>query len=138
MPVIDIPDSTLARAATQVIHDTESEMLFAYSMRVYLWGAVIGLRRALSFDPEMLYIAAMFHDVGLTDRYRDSQLRFEVDGAHAARSFLRSHGIAESNVERVWLAIALHTTPGVPEHLHPEIALLQAGAGIDVAGRGFQ
>lgn len=137
MPFIDIPDSALACAATQLIRDTESEMLFAHSVRVYLWGAMIGRRRALSFDPEMLYIAAMFHDVGLTDRYRDSQLRFEVDGAHAARDFLRSHGIAEADVERVWLAIALHTTPGIPEHLHPEIALVQAGAGMDVAGRGY-
>ncbi|WP_342051406.1 MULTISPECIES: HD domain-containing protein [unclassified Cupriavidus] len=137
MPVIDIPDSALAKAANQLIRDTESEMLFAHSVRVYLWGAMIGSRRALSFDSEMLYIAAMFHDVGLTARYRDSQLRFEVDGAHAARDFLRSQGIPEADVERVWLAIALHTTPGIPEHLHPEIALLQAGAGMDVAGRGY-
>ncbi|QET05413.1 HD domain-containing protein [Cupriavidus pauculus] len=138
MPVIDIPDSALVKAANQLIRDTESEMLFAHSVRVYLWGAMIGSRRALSFDSEMLYIAAMFHDVGLTARYRDSQLRFEVDGAHAARDFLRSHGIPEADVERVWLAIALHTTPGIPEHLHPEIALLQAGAGMDVAGRGYE
>lgn len=137
MPVIDIPDSALAKAANQLIRDTESEMLFAHSVRVYLWGAMIGSRRALSFDSEMLYIAAMFHDVGLAARYRDSQLRFEVDGAHAARDFLRSQGIPEADVERVWLAIALHTTPGIPEHLHPEIALLQAGAGMDVAGRGY-
>ncbi|QET03971.1 HD domain-containing protein (plasmid) [Cupriavidus pauculus] len=137
MSVIDIPDSALARAATQLIRDTESEMLFAHSVRVYLWGAMIGRRRAQSFDLEMLYIAAMFHDIGLTDQYRDSELRFEVDGAHAARDFLRSHGIAEADVERVWLAIALHTTPGIPEHLHPEIALVQAGAGMDVAGRGY-
>src|SRR5262245_29018865 len=70
-------------------------------------------------------------------RYRGSQLRFEVDGANAARDFLRSHGISERDIEKVWTAIALHTTPGIPEHMHPEIALVQAGAGMDVVGRGY-
>lgn len=79
----------------------------------------------------------MFHDVGLTSTYRESQLRFEVDGANAARDFLRSHRISEQDVDRVWTAVALHTTPGIPEHMHGELALLQAGAGMDVAGRGF-
>jgi len=133
----EIPKSALARAATELIRDTESDMLFAHSVRVYLWAAMSGKRRGLRFDPELLYIAAMFHDLGLTPQYKDSQLRFEVDGANAARDFLRSHGIAEAEVDRVWLAIALHTTPGIPEHMHPEIALVQSGAGMDVAGRGF-
>lgn len=133
----EIPKSALARAATELIRDTESDMLFAHSVRVYLWAAMSGKRRAMRFDPELLYIAAMFHDLGLTPQYKDSQLRFEIDGANAARDFLRSHGIAEAEVDRVWLAIALHTTPGIPEHMHPEIALVQSGAGMDVAGRGF-
>jgi len=133
----EIPKSALARAATELIRDTESDILFAHSVRVYLWAAMSGKRRGLRFDPELLYIAAMFHDLGLTPQYKDSQLRFEVDGANAARDFLRSHGIAEAEVDRVWLAIALHTTPGIPEHMHPEIALVQSGAGMDVAGRGF-
>src|SRR5437868_12104447 len=79
----------------------------------------------------------MFHDIGLTSGFRESRLRFEVDGANAARDFLRSHGISESDIETVWAAIALHTTPGIPEHMRPEIALVQAGAGMDVAGRGY-
>jgi hypothetical protein len=132
-----IPDSKLAREVTQFIRDTESELLFRHSSRVYLWGALIAERRGLEFDPELLYAASMFHDVGLTDRYSTSPLRFEVDGANAARDFLRSRGIAEQGVEQVWLAIALHTTPGVPEHMQPEIALVQAGAGMDVTGRGY-
>jgi hypothetical protein len=80
----------------------------------------------------------MFHDIGLTQAYGKSQLRFEVDGANAARDFLRSHGVSEGDVEKVWMAVALHTTPGIPEHMHPEIALVQTGAGMDVAGRGFE
>jgi len=135
---VGIPDSALARAATQLIRDTESDLLFHHSARVYFWGALTGKRKGLIFDPELLYIAAMFHDIGLTAAYSESKLRFEVDGANAARDFLKGHGISEADVERVWAAIALHTTPGIPEHMHPEIALVQAGAGMDVVGRGYE
>ena len=138
IPSVKIPDSKLAREVTQLIRDTESELLFSHSIRVYFWGALAGKRKGLVFDPELLYVAAMFHDLGLTSVFRESQLRFEVDGANAARDFLRGHNISESDMEKVWTAVALHTTPGIPEHMHPEIALLQAGAGMDVAGRGFE
>jgi hypothetical protein len=134
---VAIPDGKLARDATQLIRDTESELLFHHSARVYCWGALTGKRMGLTFDPELLYVASMFHDIGLTAHYETSQRRFEVDGANAARDFLRSHGISESDIETVWNAVALHTTPGVPEFMRPEIALLQAGAGMDVAGRGY-
>jgi HD superfamily phosphodiesterase len=127
----------MAREVTQLVRDTESDLLFHHSTRVYFWGALAGKRKGLVFDPELLYVAAMFHDIGLTTRYRESQLRFEVDGANAAREFLQSHGIPEPDVERVWAAVALHTTPGIPEHMHPEIALVQAGAAMDVVGRGY-
>jgi hypothetical protein len=142
VPVPEIPcapDSKLAHAVTAFIRDTEGDLLFHHSTRVYLWAALAGERKGLTFEPELLYAAAMFHDLGLTDSYRDSQLRFEVDGANAARDFLLSHGVPEDDVETVWLAVALHTTPGVPEHMRrPEIALVQSGAGMDVAGRGFE
>ncbi|AXF05491.1 HD domain-containing protein [Paraburkholderia hospita] len=132
-----VPDSKLAREVTQLIRDTESELLFNHSVRVYLWGALLGKQKNLSFDPELLYVAALFHDIGLTSTYRESQLRFEVDGANAARDFLRSHHISQEDIDKVWTAVALHTTPGIPEHMHGEVALVQAGAGMDVAGRGF-
>src|ERR1700755_309256 len=134
---IRIPDSKLAREAAQFIRDTESEFLFEHSTRVYLWGALAGKRRGLSFDPELFYTAAMFHDVGLTADYRESRLRFEVDGANAASDFLRSHGIAEADIEKVWLAIALHTTPGISAHLHPIVALTAEGVMMDIVGLGY-
>jgi hypothetical protein len=135
---VAIPNSQLARDITQFVRDTESEMLFQHSCRVYLWGAIMGRRRQLAFDPELLYAAARFHDIGITPQYHGSQLRFEVDGANAARAFLRGRGIAESDIGKVWLAIALHTTPGIPEHMDPEISLVQAGAGMDMTGRGYE
>jgi HD domain len=138
LPDVVIPDSQLAREVAQLIRDTESDLLFNHSTRVYLWGALLGKRKNVAFDPELLYVAAMFHDIGLTSAYRDSEHRFEVDGANAARDFMRSHHVDEADVAKVWTAVALHTTPGIPEHMHGEIALVQAGAGMDVAGRGFE
>ena len=134
---VRIPDSRLAREITRFVRDSESELLFRHSTRVYFWGALAGRRRGITFDPELLYAAAMFHDIGLTPLFRASHLRFEVDGANAARSFLKSYGIPQEDLETVWLAIALHTTPGIAEFMDPEIALVQSGAGMDVVGRGF-
>lgn len=134
---VRIPDSKIAREVTELIRNTESDLLFHHSVRVYFWGALTAKRMGLVFDPELLYAASMFHDIGLTAHYQHSHLRFEVDGANAARDFLRSHNISESDIETVWNAVALHTTPGIPQFMRPEIALVQAGAGMDVAGRGY-
>lgn len=134
---VRIPDSRLAREATQFIRDTESDFLFQHSTRVYFWGALAGKRRDLTFDPELFYTAALFHDVGLTAGFGESRLRFEVDGANAARDFLRGHGIAEADIEKVWLAIALHTTPGISTHLHPIAALTAEGVMMDLVGLGY-
>src|ERR1700716_628912 len=134
---IRVPDSSLARAITQLVRDTESALLFHHSSRVYYWGALAGKRRALRFDPELLYAGAMFHDMGLTDQHSSADVRFEVDGANAARDFLRSHSIAQQDIETVWTAIALHTTPGIPQHMHPVVALVTAGVEMDVLGLGY-
>jgi hypothetical protein len=85
---------------------------------------------------ELLYAGAMFHDLGLTPRYRTSTLRFEVDGANAAREFLLQRGVDKADADKVWLGIALHTTPGIPEFLAPEVALVTAGVETDVLGIG--
>jgi len=132
-----IPDSKLAREVTELVRDTESALLFHHSSRVYYWGALTGKRRGLRFDPELLYAGAMFHDMGLTTAHASADDRFEVDGANAARDFLQSHGIPERDIETVWTAIALHTTPGIPQHMHPVIALVTAGVEMDVLGIAF-
>ncbi len=135
---ISVPDSKLARAATELVRDTESPLLFHHSSRVYYFGALAGKRRGLSFDPELLYIGAMFHDMGLTHQHSSPHERFEVDGANTARDFLRSYGVDETDVETVWTAIALHTTPGIPQHMHPVIALVTAGVEMDVLGIDYE
>jgi hypothetical protein len=133
---IAIPDTQLVRDTTEYIRDVEDDLLFNHSRRVFLFGALQGRRLGLEPDLELLYVGAMFHDIGLTANFRDSMLRFEVDGANAAEKFLRNQGFDDAAVRKVWLAIALHTTPGVPEFLDPEIALVNAGVKTDVVGIG--
>lgn len=137
LPSIDgitIPDSQLAREVTELVRDTTSPLLFHHSSRVYYFGALAGKHRGLRFDPELLYTGAMFHDMGLTHKHSSPHERFEVDGANAARDFLRSRNIAQADIDTVWTAIALHTTPGIPQHMHPVVALVTAGVEMDVLG----
>ncbi|AGB23156.1 HD-GYP domain-containing protein [Mycobacterium sp. JS623] len=133
---IAIPDTQLVRDTTEYIRDVEDDLLFNHSRRVFLFGALQGRRRGLDPDLELLYVGAMFHDIGLTEAFRDSTVRFEVDGANAAEKFLRNQGLDDATVRKVWLSIALHTTPGIPEFLDPEIALVTAGVETDVLGIG--
>ncbi|MFF7779287.1 HD domain-containing protein [Streptomyces tanashiensis] len=136
-PMTLVPDSKLATAATALVRDTTSELIYHHSRRVYLFGALTGRARGLAFDPELLYVGAMFHDLGLGEEHRSGGRRFEVDGAEEAAAFLRAQGADEDAVRRVWTAIALHTTPGIPEFMEPEVALVTAGVEYDVLGIGY-
>ncbi|HAE50501.1 MAG: phosphohydrolase [Tistrella sp.] len=134
---IRIPDSALARQCDQLVRDTESDLLYHHSNRVFLFGALTGRRKKLPVDHELLYVGAMFHDMGLQPPYASATERFEVDGANAARDFLRGHHIDEGDIDDVWDAIALHTTPGIPQHKRPVVALVTAGVEADVLGIGY-
>src|SRR3984893_4515419 len=131
---VAIPDSHLAREITDLVRDTATPLLFHHSSRVYYFGALAGKHRGLKFDPELLYAGAMFHDMGLTPRHSSPNERFEVDGANAARDFLREHGISEAEIDTVWTAIALPTPPGIPQYMPPVVALVTAGVEMDVLG----
>jgi len=135
---IAVPDSALAREITELVRDTENDLLYHHSRRVYFFAALTGEAKALRYDPELLYAAAMFHDMGLTPAHSSKDRRFEVDGADTARAFLRGKGVSEAEIDTVWTAIALHTTPNIPQYMKPEIALLTAGVEMDVLGMGFE
>jgi hypothetical protein len=134
---IAVPDSTLTREATEFVHDVSTQLLFDHSRRVFLWGSLQGEKLGLDYDPELLYVGAMFHDVGLVEGHRSEHERFEIDGANAARSFLERHGLPEERVMTVWESIALHTTPEVPRYKQPEVQLVTLGVEYDVLGLHF-
>jgi HD domain len=134
---IAIPDSTITREATDFVHDVSTPLLFHHSRRVFLWGSLHGAKLVLDYDPELFYVAAMFHDIGLVAGHRSEHERFEIDGANAARTFLERHGLPEDRLLTVWDAIALHTTAQIPEYKAPEVRLVRWGVEYDVAGRNF-
>jgi hypothetical protein len=134
---VSVPETKLAREATELVRDCTTDLVYHHSRRIFWFGSLQGRNRGLSFDPELLYIGAMFHDLGLNKQFHGSGRRFEVDSADEARRFLHGHGAAEDSIRRVWTAIALHTTPGVPEYMEPEVALVTAGVELDVLGIGY-
>ena len=134
---VTVPDTKVAREATELVRESTTDLVYDHSRRVYWFGSLQGRNRGLSFDPELLYIGAMFHDLGLNEQFRNSGRRFEVDSADEARRFLQGHGVPEDSIRRVWTAIALHTTPGIPEFMEPEVSLVTAGVEYDVLGIGY-
>lgn len=134
---IEVPASSLMRDVTELLQSSATPLIYHHSRRVYFWGALRGRRRGMAYDPELLYAGALFHDLGLTDRFTDSDRRFEIDGADEARRVLLEHGVPSGRAHLVWEAIALHTTPEIPWHMAPEIALVTAGVELDVLGCGY-
>lgn len=135
---IKIPDSVIAMQATELLLEHGTEFLYNHSLRAFLFASLAGQRQALPYDKELLYISSVFHDLGLTPHYSSPDKRFEVDGANAARDFLKGHGLSGETLRLVWDAVALHITPGIAEHKEAEVALLNYGVALDVVGRGYE
>ncbi|RQO73914.1 phosphohydrolase [Pedobacter sp. KBW06] len=135
---ISIPDSSIASQATELLLTHGTEFIYNHSLRVFLFASLNGKRNQISYDAELLYVSAVFHDLGLVPHYSSADKRFEVDGANAARDFLKSHGLPAAAQQLVWDTIALHTTIGIAEHKESEVALLYSGVGLDVMGEGYE
>jgi hypothetical protein len=131
---IRVPDSRLANDVTELIRDTTNSLIFHHSRRVFLFGSLQARRLRIQPDPELLYVAALFHDTGLVERYRGVDQRFELDSAKTARAFLESRGFPAAKADTVWTAIALHTTPEIPYQMSPVVAATTAGVETDVLG----
>jgi hypothetical protein len=133
---VRIVDSAAAKRATDLARESSPEFLFNHAMRTYLFGALTGQSQALRFDYELLYLASILHDIGLTEKFMGS-LPFEIQGAQAASDFLKQQGLSESQREVVWDGIALHSSI-VGDFKRPEVSLVGAGAGCDVVGPDFK
>jgi hypothetical protein len=129
--VIEIPDSRLCHVASDYARRVSEASLFHHVMRTYAFGVAVAARRGIAYDRELFFIAAVLHDIGLTDEVPAKQ-RYEIEGADAAKELLACEGMADADVDLVWDAIALHTTLGVPQRKRPEVALVQLGAAVDV------
>jgi hypothetical protein len=126
------PDSSLARDAQEAAEDLLSPVLRNHSHRAYAWAAAIAARRGISFERELLYLAAMLHDTGLPSPV--PHVDFTVRSAALAREFADRHGVSADRREVITNAIAMHHSPGVGLDAGPEAFLMSAGAAVDVFG----
>ena len=134
---VEVPDTAAVAESTRLVSETISPLLYHHSRRVYLFGQIHARRLGMTPDPELLYLAAIFHDTGLVTPFSDAEQRFEVDGADHGRKFLLERGFSTAAADTVWTAIALHTTPGIPGRMGPEIAATHLGVMTDVLGLGL-
>ena len=134
---VEVPDTAAVAEATRLVQETTSPLIYHHSRRVFFFGQIHAHRLGVKPDPELLYLAAMFHDTGLMTPFSDAEQRFEVDGADHGRKFLLDRGFSTAAAETVWTAIALHTTPGIPDRMGPEIATTYLGVLTDVLGFGL-
>jgi hypothetical protein len=129
---IQLPDSTIIRKAMRLAQSACPPYLFNHSIRTFLLGALVGRARGQHFDEEILLLACILHDLGLTDRYQ-GDLPFEIQGAQAARQFLQENAYSENKIQIVWDGIAMHPL-AIGQFKQPEISLVGEGAGADVLG----
>ncbi|WP_410812171.1 HD domain-containing protein [Micromonospora sp. 067-2] len=134
---LEIPETAAVAEATRHIRETTTPLIYHHSRRVFFFGLIHAHKLGVEPDPELLYLAAMFHDTGLLTPFSDVEQRFEVDGAEHARTFLLDRGFSTAAADTVWTAIALHTTPGIPDRMAPEIATTYLGVLTDVLGLGL-
>lgn len=134
---VEVPDTKAVAEATRLVTEMVNPLLFHHSRRVFLLGSLHASRLGLQPDPELLYLAAMFHDAGLLTPFSEAPQRFEVDGADHARRFLLAQGFSAQAADTVWAAVALHTTPEIPGRMGPEIAVTNLGVLTDVIGIGL-
>jgi len=125
---VRLPDTPLAKAAVDLLEATSPQFICNHCVRTYVFGklAVRSIGRS-SIDEEIAFCAALLHDLGLVPAHAGED-RFEVDGADAAREFCVKHQVAPERADRVWEAIALHTSAGIASRMAAEIAVVHLGA----------
>jgi hypothetical protein len=132
---VRLVDSKIAKIATELTRTSSPAYLFNHAVRTFLFGSLVGRARRQSFDEEVLYLACILHDLGLTEQFQ-GDLPFEIQGAEAAKHFLEEHAYAPDKAGLVWDGIAMHPSL-IGQFKQPEIALVGEGAGADVIGPDF-
>ncbi|MFI6043898.1 HD domain-containing protein [Nocardia sp. NPDC051321] len=133
---IAIPDSASCRAATEVAAAYCTPALFNHSVRSYLWSAGHAELQGIPFDAELLYVAALLHDLGLVEAFDNATLSFEISGGHLAWVFGAAAGWPVARRKRVSEVIIAHMADSVDFTIDPEGHLLEHGTAVDISGRG--
>ncbi|WP_228818537.1 HD domain-containing protein [Nocardia transvalensis] len=136
--LLALPGTAVARTSLELVEREESSAVANHSVRSYLFARMFAdhlqAKAGVDYDDELLFLACVLHDIGLSE-FANGDLRFEVDGANAAAEFLTAQGLPAAGVDAVWEAIALHTSPHIPQHRNVLCRLTASGIGIDVGRR---
>jgi len=133
---MSVPDSALARRARELIADVAAPFLVNHSVRCYAWAVELARHDGLQFDPEILYVSALLHDIGLLPAH-DLGGCYEIDGAIAAEHLVREAGEPESRARAIYDPIAMHNLETMPTDPASEVVLLWDSTGVDVTGDRF-
>ena len=135
---LDVPAGPLAEAALAIARGSESASVANHSLRSYYFAELLAAHEGClddaAYDRDLLFAATVMHDLGAGGLAK-GEARFEVEGADLAAAVLREHGVAEPDTDRVWEAIALHTSPGIAERRGLLAYLTREGIGIDFGRR---
>lgn len=134
---VSVLDTPLISRAIEFARDRSEPYLFNHVMRSWLFAVIIGQRKQIAHDPEVLAVTTILHDIGLAEAF-NGPLRFEVEGANAARAFARNEGIDDRRAQLIWDGVALNSTPSIALYKEPEIALATMGIGLDWGGWGYE
>jgi hypothetical protein len=132
---ITVPDTLLVTQSMSYAREHAEPFLFNHVMRSWLFAAALAEIDKTPHDAEVLAVAALLHDLGLAKAFQ-GPLRFEVEGANAARDFALDFGLDDDRAQLVWDGVALNSTPSLALHKEPEVALCSAGTVIDWSGQG--
>jgi hypothetical protein len=134
---VSVPDSPLITGVLEYAQKLSEPYLFNHAVRSWLFAVKIGQMKAIDCDLEVISVGTILHDIGLTGGVSGSN-RFEVNGADAARLFIKDRGISGRRAQLVWGLVALNSTPSIALHKEPEVALGTMGIGLDYGGFGFE
>jgi hypothetical protein len=132
-----VPDTALVSGTIEYAREQCEPYLFNHVMRSWLFSAAIAQLKDAPHDPEVLAVATLLHDIGLEQAF-EGPLRFEVEGANAARAFARAQGMDERQAQLIWDGVALNSTPSIGLYKEAEVALCTTGIGLDWGGWGYE
>jgi len=133
---VSVPDTRLISRAIEYAREHSEPYLFNHVMRSWLFAVIIAQLSESAHDAEVLAVTTILHDLGLAKAF-DGPLRFEVEGANAARAFARNEGIDDRRSQLIWDGVALNSTPSIALHKEAEVALSTAGIALDWGGWGY-
>jgi HD domain len=132
-----VPDTPLIAQTIEYARRHSEPYLFNHVMRSWLFSVSVARLKQIAHDSEVLAVATLLHDIGLARAF-DGPLRFEVEGANAARQFSQDAGFDDRRCQLVWDTVALNSTPSIALYKETEVALSTAGIGLDWGGLGYE